>query len=45
LSDFKQNTEMLEELNVAPIQDKISNYKQTRQVMWTGCLYQGYQNW
>jgi hypothetical protein len=26
-SDFKQNTEILEELKVTPIQDKISNYK------------------
>jgi hypothetical protein len=26
-SDFKQNTEILEELKVNPIQDKISNYK------------------
>jgi hypothetical protein len=26
-SDFKQNTEILEELKVIPIQDKISNYK------------------
>jgi hypothetical protein len=25
--DFKQNTEILEELKVTPIQDKISNYK------------------
>jgi hypothetical protein len=26
-SDFKQNTEILDGLNVTPIQDKISNYK------------------
>jgi hypothetical protein len=26
-SDFNQNTEILEELKVTPIQDKISNYK------------------
>jgi hypothetical protein len=26
-SDFKQNIEILEELKVTPIQDKISNYK------------------
>jgi hypothetical protein len=26
-SDFKQNTEILEELKVTPIQDKVSNYK------------------
>jgi hypothetical protein len=26
-SDFKQNTEILEEIKVGPIQDNISNYK------------------
>jgi hypothetical protein len=26
-SDFKQNTEILEELKVTPIRDKMSNYK------------------
>jgi hypothetical protein len=26
-TDFKQNTEILEELKVTPIQDKISSYK------------------
>jgi hypothetical protein len=45
LSDFKQNSEIFEELNITPIQDKISNCK----IDWPDhvnrmCLDQGYQN-
>jgi hypothetical protein len=43
-SDFKQNTEILEELKSHQLKIRFKMIKQTGEIMWTGCIDQGYQN-